>query len=264
VRARRIPIWLPAGAAAAALVAVLVWLGPQPAAPPPQPAPRPSPPPARLAIVIDDVGYDMRPLRDILDIDAPVSLAVIPHQRHSRRAAELAHERGLEVLVHLPMEPVAYPRRDPGEGAVLSRMDAEEMRRTVNEALQAVPHARGLNNHMGSRLTASPEAMRILMRAIGERRLYFLDSRTAPDTVALEAARAARVPCLKRDVFLDARREPAYIASQLQLAAEHALRRGRAVAIGHPHPETLEVLRRELPRLRQMGVSLVFASDLAS
>lgn len=258
--ARRNRAWVPLALAAAFLLGVLYWMGP----PPRQGAPQePGAPEARLAVVIDDVGYEMDPVRELLRIDAPLSLAVIPHQRHSRRAAELIHRRGREVLVHLPMEPIEYPRKNPGEGALLSSMNAEELRLTLRAALAGVPHARGLNNHMGSRLTAIPRAMRLLMEELGDRGLYFLDSRTAGDSVALGAARAASVPCLERDVFLDARRERDFVEEQLRLAAEQARRRGRAVAIGHPHPVTLEVLRRELPRLQAEGVRLVFASELA-
>jgi len=222
------------------------------------------PPRGLLAVVIDDVGYKMGPVRDVLAIEVPVTLAVIPHLRHSRRAAELAHKRGREIMLHLPMEPVDYPRMNPGDGALLAGMDAEEMRRTVREALASVPHASGLNNHMGSRLTASAPAMKLLMEELDEHRLYFLDSRTRADSVALEAARAARVRCLERDVFLDARRDRPFIEEQLERAVERALSRGSAVAIGHPDPLTLEVLRQELPRLQARGVRLVFASELAS
>lgn len=276
--ARRTPAWVAPALAAAALLAVLAWLGARPpkpsgtrrpaatidTAPAPRPGGQAPAAQARLAVVIDDVGYEMGAVRELLEIDAPLSFAVIPHQRHSRRAAEMVHRRGREVLVHVPMEPLEYPRHDPGEGALLSSMDAGELRRTLGEALDAVPHARGLSNHMGSRLTANLPAMRTLMQVLGERRLYFLDSRTAAGSVALQAAREASVASLERDVFLDARRERGFVEEQLRRAVERARRRGRAVAIGHPHPATLEVLRRELPRLRSRGVRLVFASELAS
>lgn len=223
-----------------------------------------APPGPRLAVVIDDVGYEIDPVRELLALGTPLSFAVIPHQRYSRRAAQIAYERGQEVLIHLPMEPLGYPLHDPGQGALLSTMDEQEMRTALRQALRSVPHARGLNNHMGSRLTADPEAMRLLMQELARRRLYFLDSRTTRDSVALTQARAAHVPCLERHVFLDARPERGFIEAQLGRAAERARQQGSAVAICHPHPGTLEVLRRELPRLRERGVTLVLASELAS
>ena len=223
-----------------------------------------APPGPRLAVVIDDVGYEIDPVRELLALGTPLSFAVIPHQRYSRRAAQIAYERGQEVLVHLPMEPLEYPLHDPGQGALLSTMDKQEMRTALRQALRSVPHARGLNNHMGSRLTADPEAMRLLMQELARRHLYFLDSRTTRDSVALTQARGAHVPCLERHVFLDARPERGFIEAQLGRATERARQQGSAVAICHPRPGTLEVLRRELPRLRERGVTLVLASELAS
>jgi hypothetical protein len=232
--------------------------------PPPTAAPPAADRPARLAVVIDDVGPRLGPLRALLDLRLPLSIAVLPHQRYTRRAAEMAHRRGHEVLIHLPMEPLAYPDEDPGAGALLSSMDGDEIRGSLRRALDVVPHARGLSNHMGSRLTRDRRAMRVVMTELGEHRLFFLDSRTTPRSVAEQAARRAGVRFVARDIFLDEVAEPQAVAEQLRRAITEARHRGGAVAVGHPHAATLEVLRRELPRLAPQGVRLVFASELAS
>jgi hypothetical protein len=253
--------------ALAALFGALAWRILQPRR---QPAPAPAPAAgggaaaARLAVVIDDVGPRLAPLRPLFELGLPLSIAVLPHQLHTRRAAEMARRRGLEVLVHLPMEPLAYPQEDPGPGALLSSMDAGEIRETLRQALAAVPHAAGLSNHMGSRLTRDRRALDLVMVELRQRGLYFLDSRTTPLSAAEEAARRAGVRFAARDVFLDEVAERRAVAAQLRRAVGEARRAGAAVAIGHPLPATVEVLRRELPGLALQGVRLVFASELAS
>lgn len=203
--------------------------------------------PPRLAIVLDDAGNALAPLEAIARLPEAVAVAVLPNAEHSTEVAEVLAAGGRELLVHMPMEPLAGEGPGPGPGAVEADLPAAEVRRRVERALAVVPGARGLNNHMGSRATAAAGAMRAVMEVLDAQDMYFLDSRTTADTVAEAVARELGVRALRRDVFLDVVTEPEAVRAALRDAVELARGAGHALAIGHVHPVTLEVLREELP-----------------
>jgi polysaccharide deacetylase 2 family uncharacterized protein YibQ len=212
---------------------------------------------ATLTIVIDDLGVNLAEGRRVLRLPGPVACAILPHQPFSTKLAEEAHAARKEVLLHLPMEPEQDHEFGPGPGHVDTRMPPLELRVTLDHDLETVPHAIGVNNHMGSRHTRSKEAMQRFLRVLRERGgLFFVDSRTSGGSVAAEVARAAGVPALTRDVFLDHDRSESAVERQLDQAVRLAHRHGAALAIGHPYPETLAVLERRLPGLRAAGVEL--------
>ena len=216
---------------------------------------------ARLAILVDDLGNDSRALSRLLAIPEPVSGAVLPGLPRSAETARALFGAGKEVLLHLPMEPVSS-RENPGPGLLKGPLTGREVAAVLAGDLEEVPHAVGVNNHMGSKGTADARLMDDLMAALRARGLYFVDSRTTEWTRAGEAARRHGVPFLSRNVFLDdVASEPA-VAAQLERAAEIARTEGSAVAIGHPHGPTLSVLEKEMPRLRAEGVTPVFVSEL--
>lgn len=220
-------------------------------------------PGAIAAIVIDDVGNVRHEGLRAVELPGPLTYAVIPHTPHAVTLARLAHALDKEVLVHLPME--AHGARRLGPGALTAAQDRALFERRVRAALASVPHARGASNHMGSRLTAMPRPMRWLMGVLAERHgMLFLDSRTTAQTVAEASALEAGVPATSRDVFLDNDPDPAAVRSQLRELLERARRHGAAVAIGHPYPDTLAVLRDELPRLPGRGVRLVPLSEVVA
>ena len=216
---------------------------------------------ARLAILIDDLGNDPRALARVLAIRQPLSGAVLPGLSRSSETAEALSRRGKEVLLHLPFEPLSS-RESPGPGLVKTSMGEREIAEVIGRDLAQVPHATGVNNHMGSKGTADARLMDSVMAVLEARRLYFLDSRTTEWTRAGEAARRHGVPFLSRNVFLDDVPSDEAVAAQLRRAVETARSDGFAVAIGHPHSPTLEVLEREMPRLPAAGVTPVFVSDL--
>ncbi|MEJ5358422.1 MAG: divergent polysaccharide deacetylase family protein, partial [Desulfobacterales bacterium] len=223
------------------------------------PAPRGLP---RVALIIDDIGYD-RPLAEkLIALEAPLTFSVLPHSPHQKALARLAHERGREVLLHLPMEPLEYPAIQPGPGALLSSMTPDQLLEEVERNLQAVPYVRGVNNHMGSRLTADPDRMNQVFSVLRRHGLFFVDSRTTEESACSSAARLFQVPFARRDVFLDHRPEPEFIRRQMAALVRQARRQGEAIAIAHPHPATYEVLREELPRLKA-EIEFVPASRLA-
>jgi uncharacterized protein len=216
---------------------------------------------ARLAIIVDDLGNDRSAGSAIIALPFPVTISVLPDLPYSTETAESAFRRGKQVLLHLPMEAnsgVALP-----EGRELHvGMRAEEVPTALTGMLATVPHAVGVNNHEGSRATSDPALMDALMPALRERGLFFIDSRTTPATVAYDAAERFGVAAASRKVFLDDLQTRGAIEAQLDLAATDAIRDGSAIAIGHPHPETIAALSENLSLLEASGIRLVFASEL--
>jgi polysaccharide deacetylase 2 family uncharacterized protein YibQ len=214
----------------------------------------------RLAIVIDDLGNDRAQAEALFRLAYPLTLSVLPHLPNSGEIAEEAHRRGYQVLLHLPMATSSGEKDEPIE--LHPGMDASAVGQTFAAMLDTVPYAAGVNNHEGSLGTSDSALMNELMPLLHERNLFFVDSRTTAATVAETAARKARVPATSRNVFLDDEQSPGAIRKQIALAVREAREKGSALAIGHPHPETLQVLAEMLPEVERQGVTLVFASDL--
>jgi polysaccharide deacetylase 2 family uncharacterized protein YibQ len=234
---------------------------PLPAHPTPAPTPHAAARVPRLAIVLDDAGASLDVVREVERLPQAVAVAVLPNATHSAEVARALGAQGREVLLHMPMEPLANHGPGPGNGSVEVGLTAEEVRARVERALQVVAGARGVNNHMGSRATADAATMREVMAVLRAHGLYFLDSRTTADTVAERVARESGVPALHRAVFLDVVSEPDSVRRALEQAVARARSQGSAVAIGHVHPVTIELLAVELPRI-QGEVKLVRPSQL--
>ena len=214
----------------------------------------------RLAVVIDDLGNDRAQADALFRLSYPLTLSVMPHLPNSGEIAEEAHRRGYQVLLHLPMASTGGQLDEPIE--LRPGMASSAVETTLAGMLDTVPYAAGVNNHEGSLSTSDPKLMNELMPLLRERNLFFVDSRTTAATVAETAAHSARVPATSRNVFLDDDQSPAAIRKQFELAIRDALEKGSALAIGHPHPDTLQVLAEMLPEVQRQGVSLVFASEL--
>ncbi len=220
----------------------------------------------RIAIVIDDFGYNgSETVMGIINLDFPITVSVLPLCPHTTDIAHAAHRAGKEVIVHIPMEPRGYPEVDPGEGALMNDHTREQLVRRIDAALDDVPHAVGANNHMGSAFTSQHIPMRVVMRKLKDAGLYFLDSMTTPESVGVWEARRAGVPTTRNRMFIDSpvdEQGRINVESQLAELVEIARKRGEAVGLGHPHPETLRVLRKVLPELEREGIDLVFVSEL--
>lgn len=215
---------------------------------------------AKLAIIIDDLGYDRETAETLFQMPFPLTVSVLPHLPHSAEIAEEAARRGYQVMLHLPIEANEDAKAESVE--LRPGMQADQVTHVVQQMLETVPQAVGVNNHQGSLGTSDAGLMNAIMPALHERDLFFIDSRTASTTVAYAAARQAHVPTASRDVFLDDSQDPADIRRQLEAAVRDAKLHGSAIAIGHPHPATLQVLSEVLPQLQREGVSLVFASQV--
>ena len=218
----------------------------------------------RIAIILDDVGLGhMKAFKKALNIPYPLTFAILPFRRYSRECAAMARGRGFDMIVHMPMEPDGYPREDPGPGAIFEKDSRELIEKKIQAAIDNIQYAVGMNNHMGSKATSVPFTMRVVMRKLKAEGLFFIDSRTTAETVALNEARAAGVPSLPRNVFLDNSRKPQDIKKQLEIAVKEAQKTGYAVAIGHNYPETAGVLAKELPLLDRK-VNFVYVRELVN
>ncbi|MGV3345787.1 divergent polysaccharide deacetylase family protein [Enterobacteriaceae bacterium LUAb1] len=201
----------------------------------------------KLAIVIDDFGYRPKEENKILQMSKNISVAVLPGSTHGKAMAIKAHQMGHEVLIHLPMAPLS---KQPLEKDTLRPdMSSAEIERIIREAVNNVPYATGMNNHMGSAMTSSLPGMRKVILALKKYNLYFLDSMTIGNSQVIRAAQGTGVKTLKRRVFLDDNQDEAEIRKQLTRAIRLAQRSSPVIAIGHPHPATVRVLQDMLPSL---------------
>lgn len=216
----------------------------------------------RIAIIIDDIGYHRLRGEAVVDLPAQVTCAIIPETPYGPRLAERAIAAGKEVMIHLPMETASTRPLD--KGGIKDEMSHEKLVTTVRQAFLRIPQAQGLNNHMGSILTAEQEPMNWLMEELALNHYFFIDSRTTPDTVAESTAREYGLRTGGRDIFLDNTRTLGKINEQFNKLIRIAKRRGHAIAIGHPYPETIQYLQGVLPLLDQIGVEIVPASSLLS
>ena len=216
---------------------------------------------ARLAIILDDLGSDRAAADAVFALSCPITLSVLPNHPHSAEIAEEAHRRGYEVMLHLPMQSVGGEKPEARE--LRPGMSATDVTALVDQLLQGVPDASGVNNHQGSQSTADAQLMDELMPVLRQRDLFYVDSRTTAATVAFDTAKRMGVRSGFRNVpFLDDVAEVGPVRRQLQLALRKAQEKGEAIAIGHPHPATLQALREVLPDAKSRGVQLVFASEV--
>ncbi len=216
----------------------------------------------RIAIIIDDLGYRLAAGHRAIRLPGPVSFAVLPGAPGTRALAIEAHANGKEVLLHLPLQ--ARPDEMAQEPMGISlHMNRSEFRDTFEQAFASVPHAIGVNNHRGSLLTRHPGHMQWLMEEIHARdTLFFVDSYTTHESVAMQFAHELGVNARKRDVFLDPDPGPETVAREFARMKRLATKRGSVIVIGHPYATTLELLERELPKLASEGFELVPISEL--
>ena len=223
-----------------------------------KPVPGASP---RVAIIVDDLGYDRRIAKKFLDLDSALTFSILPHTPHTRSIARAVHARNKEIMLHLPMEPLEYPRINPGPGALLTSMSPDELIAELKKNLAAVPGIKGVNNHMGSKMTAESNQIYQIFTILKQQDLYFVDSRSTAKTVCRPSARLFQLPFAERDVFIDHNQSPKFIRNQLQSLIRIAKKNGQAVGIIHPSKTSLTILKEMLPMLEK-EVELVPVSQL--
>ena len=221
-------------------------------------------PPKKLplvAIIIDDLGYHKKLATKLSKLDAVLTFSILPYSPFQKSIARLSRDKGFGIMLHLPMEPVEYPDVNPGPGTLLTSMTPDELTRQLEKALDEVPFISGVNNHMGSKMTAESSQMYQIFSILKKRNLYFIDSRTTIKTLCKPSARLFQIPFAQRDVFLDHKVEVEFIRKQIKELVRIAQRNGYAVGIGHPHSLTYKVLQEMLPDI-QKKVRLVPASEI--
>jgi polysaccharide deacetylase 2 family uncharacterized protein YibQ len=220
-------------------------------------------PAGRVALIVDDMGHSLDALDVLVGLGHPVTVAVLPYSPWASHTARIAHENGLEVLLHIPLESINnHEIMEDGDGTILSAMTPEEIRRSFETSWSRVPFARGVNNHTGSVFTAERAAMRALLGPIKDKGLFFVDSRTTARSVAYSEARKMGVPAAERDVFLDADDDRGRIRARLLELFQKAQKNGKAIGICHPYPETLETLKTTFRLFESYGLEVVPVSEL--
>jgi polysaccharide deacetylase 2 family uncharacterized protein YibQ len=222
----------------------------------------PVPDRAHVAIIMDDLGANLDAAHKVSRLEIPITMAIIPDLQHARESMNIAAQHDKEVMVHLPMEPLNYPRHNPGEMALMLNMNEEIIKSRTAYYLSKLPLAKGCNNHMGSAFTQSPHQMATVLEQISSRGLYFVDSLTSARSIGAEQARNLRVPSATRDVFLDNERDVEKITNQLTRLLRLAQKNGTSIGICHPYPETITALGSCASLAAEYGVTVVPASKL--
>jgi uncharacterized protein len=217
----------------------------------------------RIVLIMDDIGYDKKIAMALYTLEPNISFSVLPWSPFGKTISRMLTDRGAEVMLHLPMEPVEYPEVDPGPGVLLTSMSPDILIAQLEKNLDAVPGAAGVNNHMGSMLTTQASQMNQIFTVLKKKDLFFIDSKTAPKSQCRASARLLQVRFAERDVFLDNFQEVAYITGQFAQLIKIAQKYGTAIGIGHPYPATLETLKIELPKLKGK-INIIPASQIVA
>lgn len=215
----------------------------------------------RIAIIIDDIGYDRKMTMALFDLDANITFSILPFSPFGKQLANRLNTKGAQLMLHLPMEPVQFPEANPGPGAILSSMTPDELLNQLKKDIQDIPHIVGMNNHMGSKLTGSSVQMNQIFTILKKENLFFVDSRTAPKSQCKASARLFKLKFAQRDVFLDNQQDGAYIRGQFNELIAIAKRHGSAIGIGHPYKATLEALSVLIPEHKEQ-VKIVRVDEL--
>jgi hypothetical protein len=227
-----------------------------------KPLPPKSIPRRQVAIIIDDIGYDLKQIQELLKINADITLAILPLCPHTREAAEMFHKAHRETLLHLPMEPLSYPREKPGPGALFTDMSNDEIIFQLEKDIAAVPYISGVNNHMGSKFMMDEKKLTVVFNQLKNKRLFFVDSRTSADTKTFVTAGKVGLPVAARKIFLDNNRDYNEIYNILINVAKKNGDDAPVIIIGHPYPETVRAVGDAVKVLREKEVAIVPVSRL--
>jgi uncharacterized protein len=213
----------------------------------------------RIAIIIDDIGFSRSLARKFLDLEVPITFAILPKLKRSIELAEEIHARGHEIMLHQPME-AHNSNINPGPGALYVGYGAEKIAEVVRENIAGIPYALGVNNHMGSRLTECRPEINEVLNVIEKNSFCFVDSFTSNRSIAYQEASRRHIPSAFRNIFLDNLRSEAYIINQLRILEKEAFKYGQAVGIGHPFPETARAISRFLAETESLSKYLFHIS----
>jgi polysaccharide deacetylase 2 family uncharacterized protein YibQ len=216
----------------------------------------------KIAIIIDDVGYDLWPTQEIIRMTVPITLSILPHCPYSTESAERAYRAGNEILLHLPMEPSNYPEKNPGDGALFVSMSDGDIRHQLDENFKSVPHASGVNNHMGSRFMEDEKKLEVVLKTLRKKNLFFVDSYTTKNTKGEEVARNVGVPFAGRDVFIDNNSDFVDTIEILEKMIDERENWQTLIIIGHTYKSTIQALKKAIPLFKASGIEIVPLSEL--
>ncbi|MCP3875540.1 MAG: divergent polysaccharide deacetylase family protein [Desulfobacteraceae bacterium] len=216
----------------------------------------------KIAIIIDDIGYNKKVALALSDLNSNITFSVLPFSPFGKYICEILHAKGVQLMLHLPMEPIE-PDINPGPGAILSSMSPDVLIEQLKKDIKAVPYIVGVNNHMGSKLTLHSDKMNQIFTILKKHHLFFIDSRTASKSQGKASARLLKLRFAQRNIFLDNKQDTEYISGQFKKLFNSAKRHGTAIGIGHPYKITLQTLSKELPKLKNK-MEIVRVSSLTS
>ncbi len=217
----------------------------------------------KVALLVDDMGYSLKTLRELAALKLSLTIAILPYSPWAKETAQMAQQYNMEVILHLPLESVNdFNANAATEGLIHSGMSEKDVLEILEANLTQVPFIRGVNNHMGSKITAERETMSLILARLKKDNLYFIDSVTSGSSIAFKLAREMSVASAYRHVFLDSETEEGYILKQLIQLLRQAQSRGMAVGICHPYAPTLKVLSENLELFEEYNCEVVFASQI--
>lgn len=216
----------------------------------------------KIAIVLDDWGYNLNNLYFLNEINYPLTISILPNLTFSEQIAEELNNKGFEIVLHLPLEPLPAEVMRLEQNTIMADMDDKQIRGIFIADLTNLKYVRGVSNHMGSKATTQASVMEIIFREMHKKNLYFLDSLVSKKSVGEKLAHKMKIRFAKRDIFLDNESNPEYIKGQIYKLKLTARRKGFAIGIGHDRRLTLEVLKEIMPQLEKEGYKFVFVSDL--
>jgi polysaccharide deacetylase 2 family uncharacterized protein YibQ len=224
--------------------------------------PPPRPGASKVALIVDDMGYSLEAINELCSIGRPLTIAIIPYSPLASEIATISKQHDLEVILHLPLEAINNSGSYDSKGMITADMSEAEVIAVLEKNLDQVPYIRGVNNHMGSKITANTKLMNIILGRLKDKGLFFIDSRTTSSSVAYNIAQSLNIPSAYRHIFLDGEPSENYIRRQLFDLFRRAQKNGYALGICHPTKETLKVLRESFHLLDEYGLEPVLASQI--
>lgn len=216
----------------------------------------------KIAIIIDDMGYSKEAFEELAKLNIKLTFSFFPGGTYTKVLASEAYSKGFDCMLHLPMEPISFPKDNPGNDAVFVNMDKGKIKKLVEKHLKSVPFIVGVNNHMGSRATQEKDIMLVVLNEVKTNNLIFVDSLTTEKSTAEKAAKEIGFKILKRDIFLDSEQSDEFTKNALKRLVAMAKKRKRVLAIGHPLKSTINALREEIPFMLGEGMEFVPVSQL--
>jgi len=212
----------------------------------------------RLAIIIDDMGYSKKEAKEFASLNIPLAYSFLPDAIYTKILSKMLADEGYTIMVHMPSEPLDYPKDNPGKNAIYINNSKKRTEYLLERAKRSIYHPIGLNNHMGSRILEDKNQMDYIMEFLKKYNMFFVDSETTPRSVGTKEAEKFKVPAAKRIVFLDNKKNVQYIEGQINKAVLLLKRHNSVVAVGHCNEKTYEALKQRLEYIKPYVVDIKY------